>query len=335
MQRRYKFRHVNEWVGVFVIGVVAIVIVGVIFSSHSQRWFARKFGFDVLLPQAGTSGLRRGDEVFILGVSAGLVDDVIVKEDGRVKAHVKMRRDFERFVRVDSIASIKKAFAVAGDSFMEISAGTKAPLPDENPTIICVPSEDSLGRIEKIVTDLQAELIPIVKKAGAGLEQWTKLGGDLEKSNRELSGLFARWDRLSEGLEQGKGTAGKLLTDSALADEAQELLARANQVISQFQLMATNLNAAVIDIQTGAARVPEIADAVASEAKDLPGLVQQTQASMVELERLIEALQRHWLVRKYVRKSEPEPQISNSQRDQPGSRNGKTQISTKASKQRD
>jgi phospholipid/cholesterol/gamma-HCH transport system substrate-binding protein len=324
MQTRYKFRHVNEFVGVFVIAVVVLVIAGVVFSSHSQRWFARKFSFDVLLPQAGTSGLRRGDEVFVLGVSAGLVEDVIVKDDGRVKARVTMRHDFERFVRVDSSASIKKAFAVAGDSFMEISAGTGAPLPADNPTINCLPSEDSLGRIEKIVNDLRAELIPVVKKAGAGLDQWTKLGGDLERSSRELSGLFARWDRLSEGLEQGKGTAGKLLTDPAMADEAQQLLARGNQVISQFQLMATNLNAAVADIKTGAVRVPEIADAVANEAKDLPGLVRQTQTSMVELERLIEALQRHWLVRRYVKKTDAEP------REKPAQKNSRTEISTKA-----
>jgi phospholipid/cholesterol/gamma-HCH transport system substrate-binding protein len=332
MQTRFRFRHVNEFVGVFVIGVVALVIVGIIFSSHSQRWFARKFGFDVLLPQAGTSGLRRGDEVFILGVSAGLVDDVIVKEDGRVKAHVKIRHDFERFVRVDSVASIKKAFAVAGDSFMEISAGAGVPLPPENPTIICIPSEDSLGRIEKIVSDLQAELVPIVKKAGAGLDQWTRLGGDLEKSNRELSELFARWNRLSEGLEEGKGTVGKLLIDPALADEAQELLARGNKVMSQFQLMATNLNAATTDIRVGAARVPEIADAVANETKDLPGLVHRTQVSMVELERLIEALQRHWLVRRYVKKNEPEPLTSNSQQERSGRKDAGTQISTKASR---
>lgn len=307
MQTRFKFRHVNELAGVFVIGVVALVIMGVIFSGHSQRWFARKFAFDVLLPQAGTSGLRRGDEVFILGVSAGLVDDVIVKDDGRVKARVKMRRDFERFVRANSTASIRKAFAVAGDSFMEISAGTGPPLPSANPTIICLPSEDSLARIEKIVSDLQAELIPVVRKAGAGLDQWTLLGEDLQKTQGELSALLGRWDRLSEGLEQGKGTAGKLLTETTLADDAQQLLARANQAMSQFQLMATNLNIAAASLQTGAARLPEIADAVANEAKDLPGLVRQTQVSMAELERLIEALQRHWLVRKYINAADPRP----------------------------
>lgn len=305
MHPRFKFRHVNESVGLFVIAVAALVVAGIWFSSNSQRWFERKFAFDVLLPQAGTSGLRRGDEVFILGVSAGLVDDVIVLDNGRVKAHVKIRRDFERFVRIDSTAAIKKAFAVAGDSFMEISTGAGAPLPANNPTILCIVSEDSLGRIEKIVSDLQAELIPLVKKAGVTLEEWTALGADLQKSRKELSALLARWDRLSEGLEKGQGTVGQFLTQDTMADEAKEILSRANLAMAQFQEMATNLNIAATNIQTGAARVPEIADALANETKELPGLVKQTRISMVELERLIEALQRHWLIRKYVDPSDP------------------------------
>jgi hypothetical protein len=46
---------------------------------------------------------------------------------------------------------------------------------------------------------------------------------------------------------------------------------------------------------------------MANEAKDLPGLVLQTQVSMRELERLIEAMQRNWFVRKYVDKTNPPP----------------------------
>lgn len=302
MEKRFKFRHVNELTGLFVLAVVALVVAGVIFSGHSQRWFARNYAFDVLLPESGTSGLRRGDEVFILGVSAGLVDDIIVGEDGRMKAHVKIRRDFERFVRIDSTASIKKAFAVAGDSFMEIERGTNAPLPQRSPTITCLPSEDSLGRMERMMAGLRAEVIPVVKKAGVGLDGWTKLGADLQKNSEQLNGLLARLDTLALGLEQGKGTVGQLLNENA-----QKLLAQASQTLSQLQGMVTNLNVAVNDVQKGAARVPEIADAVANETKDLPGLVEQTQTSMRELERLIEALQRHWLVRKYVNKTNPPP----------------------------
>jgi phospholipid/cholesterol/gamma-HCH transport system substrate-binding protein len=307
METRYKFRHVNELTGLFVLGVVAVVVAGLIFSGHSQRWFARKFSFQVLLPEAGTSGLRRGDEVFILGVSAGMVDDIIVADDGRMKARVKVGRDFERFVRTDSTASIKKAFAVAGDSFMEISRGSGVALPRNDPVILCLPSEDSLDRMEKMLADLRAELVPVVQKAGAGLEQWTKLGADLQQTQQKLSGVLTRLDHLALGLEEGKGTAGKLLNDNALADEARKLLSQANETMSQLQVTVTNLDAAVKDVRTGSARFPEIANSVAAGTKELPGLVDQTQTSMRELERLIEGLQRNWLVRKYINHTNPQP----------------------------
>jgi hypothetical protein len=68
------------------------------------------------------------------------------------------------------------------------------------------------------------------------------------------------------------------------------------------------LNLTVKNLQEGSARLPEVGSALADEAKDLPGLVQQTKTSMHELERLILAMQHHWLVRKYMNKvDQPAP----------------------------
>jgi len=307
MEKRFKFRHVNEVTGLFVLGAVALVVAVVIFSGHSQRWFAGKYVFDVQLPEQGTSGLRRGDEVFILGVSAGFVDDIRVAGDDRMNARVRIGRDFERFVRSDSTATLKKTFGVAGDSFMEITRGTNAPLPAHGATIVCLATEELPVRIERLLEELRAELVPVVKKAGVTFDEWTKLGTDLQKTDEQLHQLVVRLDGLATGVEQGKGTAGKLLTDTALTDEAQKLLERANEAMSEFQGVVTNLNAAVKNVQDGTARLPEITGALANEAKDLPGLVQQTQTSMRELERLVEAVQRHWLLRKYVNKTDPPP----------------------------
>src|SRR6185436_9532459 len=107
------------------------------------------------------------------------------------------------------------------------------------------------------------------------------------------------------GIEEGKGTVGKLLTDASLADEATNLLARANLTMTELQAVVTNLNGAVRNVQNGTRTLPEITQAVANEAKELPGLVRQTQTSMRELDRLIEAMQRHWLIRKYVSRTNP------------------------------
>jgi phospholipid/cholesterol/gamma-HCH transport system substrate-binding protein len=206
---------------------------------------------------------------------------------------------------------------VEGDSFMEITRGTGAPLAEDGPAITCLASEDSLGRMEKMLADLRSELMPVVKKAGAAFDEWTKLGGDLQTNGEQLRRFVERLDSLATGVEQGNGTAGKLLVDTALADEAQKLLTRANEAMDEFRVVVTNLNAAVANVQKGAARLPELADTVADEAKDLPGLVRQTQTSMRELERLIEALQRHWLVRKHVNKTNPPPARLLSEREEP------------------
>jgi phospholipid/cholesterol/gamma-HCH transport system substrate-binding protein len=307
METRFKFRHVNELTGLFVLVVLALVVAGAIFSGHSQRWFARKYAFDVLLPEAGAFGLRPGNEVFISGVSVGWVDDVLPVNDGRMKARLKVRGDFGRFVRVDSTASIKKVFGVAGDSFIEITRGTTAPLPSSGAFIVCLAVEELPARLERMLEELRGELMPVVKKAGFTLDEWAKLGSDLQQTREKLHQLVARLDHLAGEVEQGKGSAGKLLTDTALVDEAQKLLARANDAMSELEGVVTNLNTAVQSVQSGTARLPEITDAVANEAKDLPGLVQQTQVSMRELERLVEALQHHWLLRKYVNKTDPPP----------------------------
>ena len=83
------------------------------------------------------------------------------------------------------------------------------------------------------------------------------------------------------------------------------------------------------NLQNGTAYPPEITDAVANEAKYLPGLVQQTQTSMRELERLIQAMQRQWLRRKYVIKTNPPPLHSPSEIAVPATKSTKVPHSLK------
>jgi len=302
-EERFKFRHVNAITGTFVLIVIGLLIAVVLWMGRSQRWFKSSVELRIILPETGAAGIRQGSEVYFLGTRVGSVSDVIVDKTGRMEAEANIRYDFFLFVRADSSAAVKKKFGVAGDSFFEITRGEGQPLPEKNASIVC--NDQSQSALESAIEEIRHETVLVLQKTSTGLDTWTQLGTDLRETRQHLDQVAVRLENLSAGVEQGKGTVGKLLSDTTLADEAQKLLARADDTMSELQGVVTNLDAAVKNVQTGTERLPEITDAVANETKDLPGLVQQTQTSMRELERLIEAMQRHWVLRKYVNKTNP------------------------------
>ena len=308
----FKFRRVNELTGTFVLVIVAALIAAILWTGHSQRWFKGHVTLRIVLPAAGAAGIRQGSEVYFLGTLVGSVSDVVVDKTGRMEAQTNIRRDFFRFVRADSSAVVKKKFDLAGDSYFEITRGQGQPLPEKNASIVC---KEFPGTMETAVEEIRSATLPVITKLSAGLDTWTALGTNLITTQEQLEQLTARLNSIVAGVEQGKGTAGKLIADPALADKMQNLLARANDVMSELQGITTNLNLAVNNIQNGTTRLPEITDTVANETKDLPGLVRQTQVSMIEVERLVEAMQRTWLVRKYVNHTNPPPLRTHSPKD--------------------
>jgi len=305
LKRGFTFRRVHEITGTFVLIVIAVLIVTMVWTGRSQRWFKSTVTLRIVLPEAGAAGIRQGSDVYFLGTLVGSVHDVIVETTGRMEAEASIRRDFFRFVRADSSAVVKKKFGVAGDSFFEITRGQGQTLPERNASIVC--NEQFQSALESAIEDIRRQALLVLTNANSGLATWTRLGTDLLETRQHLDQVAVRLNNLAADVEQGKGTVGKLLTDTALADETQKLLAQANQTMSELQGMTTNLNAAVKDVQTGAERLPEITGAVADEVKDLPGLVRQTQISMRELERLIEAAQQNWLISKHVNRTNPPP----------------------------
>jgi phospholipid/cholesterol/gamma-HCH transport system substrate-binding protein len=305
VEERFKFRHVNAITGTFVLVVIGVLIVGVMWTGRSQRWFKSNVTLSIILPEGGAAGIRQGSEVYFLGTLVGSVSDVNVDAVGHMVAEASIRRDFFRFVRADSSAVVKKRFGVAGDSFFEITRGKGATLPEKNASIVC--NEQFQSALDSAIEEIRVETLGVLKKTSAGLDTWTALGSNLITTRDRLDQLIARGDNIAIGLEEGKGTAGKLLNDSSVADELAMLLGKANHSMDDLQVTLTNLQSASGNLQAASTNLPAISDAVANEVKDLPGLVLQTQTSMRELERLIEAMQRHWLLRKYVNPTNPPP----------------------------
>jgi phospholipid/cholesterol/gamma-HCH transport system substrate-binding protein len=317
MKHRFKFRHVNEITGIFVLLVVVVLVAALVWAAYSQRWFRGTVTLRIVLPEAGAAGIRQGSEVYFLGTLVGTVSDVIVAATGRMEARTSIRSDFFRFVREDSSAVVKKKFGVAGDAYFDITRGAGPPLPKKNASIIC---KELPGTMETAIEDVRRAVLPVLEKLSAGVDTWTTLGTKLSagadawtglgtnlgETRQQLNRLIARLDGLVAGVEQGKGTAGKLLTDPAIADDLKTILDKGNVSMDQLQGILK-------DVQVAGAHLSAVSEALAQEAKDLPGLVLQTQQTLYELERLIEGIERIWPIRSHIEQRQPNTRIPPSE----------------------
>lgn len=290
MAKPFKFRYVNEIAGSFVLFILVLLIVGIVFAGHAQKWFEPVRRITLTFPPEGSLDLQKGSEVLILGAQVGSVEEITLAEDGSMAGIVTIRGNFIRFVRTDSRAIVKKKFGLAGDAYVEITKGSGAPLPEES-SLACTKDTELIETIQQVVKQVQDATLPAIEQARKAVEEYTNLAVDLRDPEGDLQQLVAHLNRIAEGLEKGEGTAGQLLRDPALANELRDITAK--------------VNASLGDVQKILNDVEKTMDVVRGETEDLPGTMIQARETMNEAEKLIVAIQKHWLLRGYVEQAEP------------------------------
>ena len=311
MEERFHFRYVNAITGTFVLVVVLALIAGVVWTGRSQRWFKGTVTLWIILPETGAAGIRQGSEVYFLGTLVGSVADVVVDSDGLMQAEANLRRDFFQFIRADSSAVVNRTFGMVGDAYFEITRGHGRPLPEKHASIVC--HETLPSALENAIEEIRREAVPALKQLRVGLGTWSVLGSNLMTSRESLEQLIRRGDGIVMNLQEGKGTLGKLLTDRAAVDELEKLLLKANRSMDELQVTLNHLQQASANLQEASTHLPAIGGALGTEAKDLSGLILQTQQTLHEIERLVAGLQRHWLIRNCIQPYRPETRIPPSE----------------------
>src|SRR2546421_122514 len=233
MSKSFRFRHVHESAGVFVLATVAAAIAGVAITGHSQHWFQPTRTLTIILPEEGSLGLRPGAEVFILGVSVGSVDDIAPDPDGRMRAEVIIRKDYSQFLHTDSAAVVRKTFGIAGDAYVDITRGSGAPLPAKGAVIQSSSDRVPTEMLTDMIVQLRDETVPTLKQARSAMAEYQKFAVDLRDPQGHLQQTLARADKISQSLERGDGVAGKLLTDPEMGKQTATALAKVNTSLDQ------------------------------------------------------------------------------------------------------
>ncbi len=344
MTKPFKFRYVNEIAGVFVLLIVILFIAGIVLAGFVQGWFESYHRLTLDIPAEGLSGLQEGAEVEILGAVVGSVESLIVNDKtGDMEAVAAIRSDFFSFVKQDSQAFIRKRFIFAGDTYVEITRGEGAPIPDKDRMfrMTCEPGREILTTIQEFADEIresrildsimemsfeiQAAVLGVLTQARNSLERYTTLVVDLRETSVKVQTLLERIDGIVQKTEAGEGTVGMLLTDSTLAEKTISIAGKVETTIDEVDAVLRDVHRMTAglpdaaqmardletireileNVRAATELLPAMAETAGAEIEDIPGMIRQIRQNLREAEELVEAVKRHWLIRKYVETAEP------------------------------
>jgi phospholipid/cholesterol/gamma-HCH transport system substrate-binding protein len=305
-----RMRHTDEWVGLLVIVAVLLFLGSVLEAGVLRDWFRPVSHLRIVLPQAGVGGLSVGDDVEVLGIHAGTVRQIVLNPNQQMYAEADIDQQADAFIRRDSEAVIRRRFGLAGAAYVDISRGTGAALDWTYAVLDATTERAPTDTISAMVDDIRQKILPI-----------------LDDSKRSMDAVAA----ITDNLQKGHGTLGRLLTDDTLLSHAEQTAATAQQqiaalapmiarlddaakradalvefagsdkqgvpaLIRRLDAVLENLQAATRDVAHATPRLPEIARNMAGGTADLPALLTQTQVTAAELEQLLTQLRGLWLL---------------------------------------
>ncbi len=325
MPKPLKVRRANEIVGLFVLLALAIGLAAVLLGPKTQHLFTPGQTLAIHLPPEGSLGLREGGDVQILGSVVGTVEKITVTDAGDVEAEVNIRGNFIRFVRQDSQAIIRKPLGI-GDASIEITRGYGDPLPAEGAYLDSVADKGPTQFMEETLAAIRDEALPAIKELRGAVREYSLLAAELRSEQGNAQQALSRLNRVGAALEKGEGLASMLLFDPRPAAELRAALPKINaslnelhatlrnvhsfsdrlpQIGEDIDASMKNLRASSADAQRFASTLPELQRSVKQTADAAPVVLLQTQETLRQIQRLTEALQRHWLIRGSMDQAEP------------------------------
>ncbi|HTS91701.1 MAG TPA: MlaD family protein [Stellaceae bacterium] len=304
-----RLRNTDEWVGLLVVAALVLFIGAVLEAGLLRDWFRPSVVLRILLPATGVNGLAAGADIEVLGIHAGSVRRIVIQPDQQMYAEATIDDQAKAFIRRDSQATIRRRFGVAGSAFVDISRGTGAQMDWRFAVVDATTEQGPADSIGALIVSLREKVFPI-----------------LDEAHDTIAALRT----ISERIEKGQGTVGRLVSDDALAqklDKAvtslQQQLEKVDQatdalnaitkdvhsvtssmaaddgvpaLLRRLNALLTTLQSSTRDIAQATPRLPQISRNVETASADLPALLTQTQLTLAELEKVLAQLEKSWLL---------------------------------------
>jgi len=209
MKRSPKITWDQLRVGLVVLVALGIVAIAVYKLGQAANLFTKRYELIAYIDDV--SGLREGGSVMVAGQLAGSVKKIeFLPVDADTTRNLKLTLavdgDVREQIRRDSKGKLR-TMGLLGDKVFDITPGT--------------PRFAVLQPGDTITIEPSLDYEAVIAKASGAVDDMVSLTRDL----RSITG----------GIVAGRGTVGQLVTNRALYDQLNGTLARANQMLAQFQ----------------------------------------------------------------------------------------------------
>lgn len=220
----------NIRVGLLVAGSLIVLMTFLFFIGSEQKVFARKNEYNVQLENV--SGLAEGNPVRMSGVTIGVIHDIFLPHDPKLKnvrIQLMVDKKYADRIRGDSRARMKKLGLLTGDTYIEITPGSLRFDMLESGSIIPAQKQTNVDQLISSGEDLVDNLVQIsysMKNILARVDRGEGLIGELtsspETKQRLTDTLLTTLNRTNAMLghiESGRGVVGKFIYDDKYAEQ--------------------------------------------------------------------------------------------------------------------
>ncbi len=190
--------------GVFVSITIALFIVIIYFVGKRQQLFSSTFRVSGLFFDIG--GLQVGNNVRFSGINVGVVENITQVTDSTVCVDMLIVEDTRKFIKKDAVAIIGSDGLMGSKLVMIIQGAPGKEVMDEN---------DTIGTVQSVSLDDILLSLKITSDNAAN-----------------ITGHLAV---IMHNIREGKGTIGKLLMDSVLAENVGKALVNIKQGAAGFK----------------------------------------------------------------------------------------------------
>ena len=263
-------------VGIFV--VLGIIIL-TIFTIRVGKIAVREVGYRVYATVDSAAGLDKNSPVRIAGVQAGRVEDIALEG---AKARVTLHLPVNVKIPVGSKVYIRSA-GLLGEKYVDIIFGT-------GPEVIKANGQVEEGGpsvdVDRVLTQLSS-IGEDIKTVTHSLS--LALGGEKgEQTLKELVGgakeTVVNLQNITQTIQKGEGTLGKLIKDDTLYAQTQETVGQARETLA-------NLNKVSKQIESGEGTLGKLVkdDALYTETKATMVEARETLANLNKVSKQIES----------------------------------------------